>query len=186
MSDTAVDGQIEDARLALHALRGKHSVDPEHIGLVGFSLGASIAMRTAAAHNDIVRSLVLWSATHTLRDTFMAELGAGSFAAAARDGIVTVDLGWRSVTLKQGFFEGLESDDPSAALAGYHGALLAVAGSEDGSARSLDALYRMAHGDLRATWLIPGADHVFNVLGPDPAIGRALVDTTAAWLAMSL
>jgi uncharacterized protein len=186
MADTTAAGQIEDARLALQALRGDHSVHPERIGLVGFSLGASIAMHTAADHDSSVRSLVLWSATHTLRDTFMAEMGAESFAAAARAGIVTVDLGWRTVTLKQAFFEGLAGDDPSLGLAGYRGALLAAAGSEDGSARSLDALYGTARGNLRATWLIPGADHVFNVLGPDPAIGRALVDTTAAWLAMTL
>jgi hypothetical protein len=185
MEDSTVDGQVEDARAAYAALREQSGVNAGRIGVVGFSMGGTIACLLAG--DAAPQSLVLWSATQDLRAGLLHELGEDNAAIAARDGRVTVDLGWRSVTLGHGFFASLERADIHAAYARYTGALLVVAGSEDAApARSLGWFRERAGGNLRASYLVPGADHIFNVLSGEPAISDDVIAKTAAWLVMTL
>jgi uncharacterized protein len=184
MMDSTLDGQVEDARAAYAALRKQPFVDGGRIGVVGFSMGGTIACLLAG--DAAPQSLVLWSATQDILTAMLDELGEENAETAARDGHVTVDLGWRSVTLGHGFFESLARADIHDAYARYTGALLVVAGTEDSSAASLDGFREDARGALRASYLVPSADHIFNTLSGDLAISNDVIAKTAAWLALTL
>lgn len=186
MADSTVAGQVEDARLAYAALAANPSIDPVRLGVLGFSMGGTIACLLASEADPTLRSLALWSSTHDLRGGLLEELGDDKAAIAAREGRVTVDLGWRTVTLGHGFFASLDHADIADAYARYSGALLVVAGTQDGSARSLDWFRERARGGLRASYLVPGADHIFNTLSGDLTISDDVIAKTAAWLAMTL
>jgi alpha/beta superfamily hydrolase len=186
MADTTVGGQLDDALSAYTWLERETPVDPARMGMLGFSLGGSIAMLASARLSQPPRALALWSATHDLRQSFLLEMSEETFAAAAQNEAVEVDLGWRMVTLKRTFFDSLTKHNPPAALATYQGALLVVAGSEDSSAHSLDILTDRAGSTQKETMLIPGADHIFNVLGDSQAISEALITKTADWFAVAL
>ncbi len=185
MAESTVGGQVEDARAAYAFLRADPHVDAERVGLIGFSMGGTIACLLAGSAAEAPRSLVLWSSTEDLRGGLLAELGQTNAEIAARDGRVTVDLGWRSVTLGHAFFASLDEADITSAYAQYTGALLVVAGMDDHSAASLDGFRERARGALRASYLVPGADHIFNVLSGDRAISDDIIAKTAAWLAMT-
>jgi hypothetical protein len=185
-ADSTVSGQVEDARAGYAALAAQSGVDAARLGVVGFSMGGTIACLLAGQAQPPPRSLVLWSATDDLRGGLLSELGEANAATAAREGRVTIDLGWRSVTLGHGFFVSLGDADIADAYARYTGALLVVAGTEDGSARSLDWFREQARGGLRASYLVPGADHIFNTLSGDLTISDDVIAKTAAWLAMTL
>ncbi|MEP7293794.1 MAG: alpha/beta fold hydrolase [Chloroflexota bacterium] len=186
MTDSTVSGQVEDAAAAYDYLSGLDWVDSECVGLVGFSLGGSIAVFSAGEHPDWYQSMALWSTGGDLNEAFLEELGQENFDTAASDGEVTIDLGFRMVTLGNDFFTGLDAYDYEAEFANYDGALMVVAGSEDGSAEYLDWYRENAQGNLKASFLVEGADHIYNVLTEDQSHSDAVIEKTAAWFALSL
>jgi len=97
MVDSTVGGMVEDATAAYQYLSGLDTVDPQQIGMIGFSLGGGIAVFSASEHPDWYQSLVLWSTFGDLHDVFLESLGQDNFDTAAAEGEVTIDLGWRAV-----------------------------------------------------------------------------------------
>lgn len=186
MTDSTVSGMVEDAAAAYEYLSATDGVDAERIGVVGFSLGGSIAVFSAGENPDSYQSLVLWSAPGSLLDAFMAGFGQENFDTAAAEGEVTIDLGFRIVTLGNDFFTGLEDYDYQEEFAKYEGAFLVVAGAEDSSAHFLDWYRENAQGDLKASYLVDGADHIYNVLSSDQTNSNAVIEKTADWFVMTL
>ncbi len=186
MVDSTVSGMVDDAAAAYEYLSGLDTVDPQRIGLIGFSLGGSVAVYTAGEHPDWYQSLVLWSTFGDLHDIFLEELGQDTFDTAAADGQVTVDLGFRVVTLGKGFFDSLDDYDYATEFPNYKGAFMVVAGSEDGSADFLDWYRENAQGNLKASFLVQGADHIYNVLTEDQTNSNLVIEKTAGWFALSL
>ncbi len=60
--DLSIEGEIGDAKAALALVRGRGDVRRECVGLLGMSLGGSIAACVAGAERGAVRCLVLWAA----------------------------------------------------------------------------------------------------------------------------
>lgn len=182
MADTTIAGQVADAERATQYLAASQIVDPSRLGIVGFSLGSAITMILAADHPDVFKSMVLLSPVGHLRDDFLGSLGQENFDRAAQEGIVTIDLGWRSVTLKQGFFESLAAYDLHQKIRVYPGALSLLAGSEDFSAPSARLLAEVSSAKDKQLIILDGADHIFNVLERDD-FANEVVNAIAAWLA---
>ena len=186
MVESTVDGMVEDAATAYAYLTALDCVDPERIGVIGFSLGGWVAQWSAADHPDWYDSMVLWSSGTDLKGTFLDSLGQDNFDAAAADGQVEIDLGWRTVTLGEGFFTSLESRDTEAEFVKYPGSFMVVAGTEDFSGDYLEWFLTHAQGELRAAYLVQGADHIYAVLTEDQTMANEVIARTAAWFKMSL
>ena len=186
MVDSTVTGQVEDAAVGYEYLAGQDFVDAGRIGVIGFSLGGSIAIFSAGEHPDWYRSVVLWSTFLGLHDIFVEELGQENFDTAAAEGQVTIDLGWREVTLGAGFFESLDAYDGREEFVNYAGAVMAVAGTEDGSSAYLDWFMENAQGELRASYAVTGADHIYAVLSDDQTFANNVITVTADWFVLSL
>ncbi|MCD4685747.1 MAG: alpha/beta hydrolase [Anaerolineae bacterium] len=184
MENSTVDGMVEDAATAYAYLAEQAFVDTAHLGVLGFSLGGRIAIVTAAQNPGWYQSMGLWSTGGNILATF---LGEDTYNTAVADGVVTVDLGWREVTLGVGFFDSLEIYDMEAEYPNYDGAVLIVAGSTDtGPAHYLNWYLNNTQGELRAGYLIEGGDHIYAVLTDDQTMANAVIDTTADWFAMTL
>lgn len=173
--DTTVDGQLEDTKRALKWLQENNAVDPSRIGLLGFSLGAAIAVLTAHQHNFEVHSMVLWSPMGDLSDDFLASLGQDTFDTANRAGRVKKDLGWRTVTLKRAFFDSLDNHDIKRALSSYNGPFLAIAGREDPLSQHAGSLAELVDG---MTIFVEDADHIFHALSEDQTRADKVIQAT--------
>ncbi|MCX5976982.1 MAG: alpha/beta fold hydrolase, partial [Coprothermobacterota bacterium] len=130
IADMTIQSQLMDAKAAMAYLRGLVQLDTERMGVIGFSQGGVIASALVAS-DPAVKSLALWSTPGDTRGTLVEELSQANFDKAAKEGIVTIDLGWRMITLKQGFFESLGASFPLKDISSYKSALLVVAGSDD-------------------------------------------------------
>jgi len=107
MEESTIQGQIDDAATAYTYLQGLPFVDQTRIGVVGFSLGGGIAVISATQHPEWYKSMVTWSSVGDFRPDFLS-LGQDNFDRAAQEGTVTINLGWREVTLGDGFFKSLD------------------------------------------------------------------------------
>ena len=184
MENSTVQGMVEDAEVGYNYLASLEFVDAERIGVIGFSLGGRIAIVSAAQHPDWYPTMVLWSTGGNIPPDF---LGRENLDAARANGQVTVDLGWREVTLGAGFFESLTLYDMEIEYPRYAGSVFIVAGSEDPDpAQYLQWYLDNAQGELRAAYLVEGGDHIYAVLTDDQTMAESVIETTADWFALAL
>jgi pimeloyl-ACP methyl ester carboxylesterase len=181
---TTVDLQVEDAKAALAYLKQVKGVDPARVGVLGFSLGGAIAVLTAASDPSL-KSLATWSGVGDLHKDFQS-LGQKAWDTAAKEGIVGLDLGWRTIVLKKSFFDSLDAHPLEPAIGGWAGAYFTVAGSEDFSAAYPDRFIGLAKGAVKEKWIVPGGDHIYKVLTEDQTMANEVIAKTADWFARTL
>lgn len=183
---TTIGGQVEDAEAAYNYLQELDWVDPGRIGVIGFSLGGGVSTITAGTHPDWFRSMVTWSSVGDMPTDMQGSVGAEAFATAADKGVVGLDLGWRTIVLKQEFFDSLGQYDLRALISQYPGAYLAVAGDQDFSAAYVEDFVAAAPAAPKEAWIIPGGDHIYQVLTEDQTMAENVITRTADWFAETL
>lgn len=183
---TTVDQQVANAKTAAAYLAKVDGVDPTRLGILGFSLGGAVASLTVGDEPQFFKSLATWSSVGNLTKDFAGILGQKAFDTAAKDGIVGLDLGFRTIALKKGFFDSLAAHDIGEAIAKYSGAYLAIAGSKDFSSAYPEGFSKLAKGKVKEVWIVPGGDHIYAVFGPDQTMADGVINKTAEWFSKTL
>jgi pimeloyl-ACP methyl ester carboxylesterase len=181
-----VDAQVEDANTAYDYLSKVDFVDPERIGVMGFSLGGGVASMAAAQNPERFKSMATWSSVGNFDKDFSDPPYDKARVRAAEDGVVGLDLGWRTIVLKKDFFDSLAKHDIAAAITQFPGAYLAIAGSEDFSAAYAQGFVDSAPGSPKEAWIVEEGDHIFGVLGEDQTMADSVIEKTADWFAGTL
>lgn len=183
---TTMAGQVEDAEAAYAYLTGLDWVDPQRAGVIGFSLGGGVAMIAAGEHPDWFQSLVTWSSVGDMLADITASVGQEAVDTAAVEGVVGLDLGWRTMVLKQAFFDSLDDYDLAALIQQYPGAYLAIAGDQDFSAAYAPGFVESAIAEPKELWIVPGGDHIYQTLTEDLTMSDEVIGRTADWFAQTL
>ncbi len=192
MADSTIGGHVADAEAAYAFLASVGFVDVARMGVMGFSMGGGVAIIVGGNHPSWFKSMAAWSPVGNYAKDFADKATPENRAKAIKDGVVEIDLGWRKVSLKNGFFTSLDTYDVQAIITHYPGALLAVAGSKDFSAAYVDGFVkdardvRDAKGSPMEAWIVPGGDHIFGVLGPDQAMAESVIKKTVDWFGKTL
>ena len=181
--------RLEDAASAQSFIARQPGVKPGHTGLLGWSLGASTAIETAAREPSACRSLVLWSSPSG--DLYMGVAGTPPLdkvaAQAAKEGTGSIEMkGWKTITLTHAFFESLRGFNADAALARYPGAFLSVRGSNDFLPQHEAEFLKVAKGHPAEAVLIGGADHIFSVFQPELGRDARVIEVTVQWFLRTL
>lgn len=150
-------GEIADGRAAVAFFRGQTDIDPERVGLLGLSLGGTVAATLAPSVQAKV--LVLWSAVaHTARLRELAKQSARKIP--GRPGAVEIDARELNPRLE----EDMLKIEPIRHLARFKGPTLIVHGEKDmvipvSHARDF---FQAAGADAKELAIITGADHVYT------------------------
>lgn len=183
---STIEDMIVEAQAAYLALSASTNIEEDRVALLGFSLGGAIALLTAARYPSNYKALVTWSCAGDLKSTFHKLMGEAMYEQAISNDEITIDLGWRKIRLAQAFFKSLSNHDTLNAIKAYSNPFFAIAGSEDYLSIYLDRYYQNAPGALKEKLLIPGADHIFNILEDPNRFAPQVIYKTVSWLKTNL
>jgi uncharacterized protein len=183
---TTVDAQVEDAGVAYEYLAKIEGIDPKRIGVMGFSLGGGVAILSATEDAARYKSMVTWSSVGDFTKDMTGVVGQEAMDKAATDGIVGIDLGWRTIVLKQDFFSSLAAHDLASTVANYSGAFLSIAGSKDFSAAYAEKFVASSKGEPKEAWIVEGGDHIYGVLSEDQTMANSVIQKTVEWFSKTL
>lgn len=172
--------QVTDAQAALDYLKGLSGVDAARLGVIGFSMGGSVAIKLASNPANPIKSLALWSSASSRA---LAGLQIESREKAEKDGKVEVDLGWTKITLGKDFFTANQHLDLEGDIARYRGNTLIVYGTADDLSGNAPYLLYNLKGKVRNLVLIDGADHIYHVLSDDKSESTQVIQLTTNWFA---
>lgn len=173
--------QEAEAARVFDYLANLDAIDEARLGVVGFSLGGIVGVNLAA-EDDRVQALALWSTPGDVGYRFIDRYEA-YYAEAKANGFAEVDLGFTQIDLSAAFLESTFASYPLHDIQRYNNPLLVIAGEEDDEIPGQAPLFVLNSNAYDATMLIvPGADHIFNVLTPDQSDAEYVLDATIKWL----
>lgn len=168
-----ISTEVSDARKAVDTLLEQPGIDPARLGIIGFSMGGTVAPLTAAARADI-KSMVLWAPVAWPMDQF------ANWARQLGPGADTVDMG--SYVLGRGFAEDLGNHHPAEAAKAWGGPVRIIRGTEDLAVTEAAARAYLDGPKRREFIAVEGADHGW--LGSE--IQKRLFDLTVEWFCETL
>ena len=176
-SEVTLQSEISDAQGAVDFFRRQKGIDPDRLGLLGLSLGGSIAATVAAQSR--IQALVLWSALarpaelRKLAETEAKEVAGMKGALEYNGHIVSARL-----------LEGVDGVDPLQAIAAFHGPTLIIHPERDELVplSHPDDYFRMAGAAIKERVIISGADHTFTSV----AWEREVIQRSVDWLVRHL
>lgn len=175
---------VSDANTAFDYIAGIDKIDPNRIGIMGWSQGGTIAM-LAAGSNRAFQSVLTWAGTYDLSSIGTEE----AYEAAKMNGYYDLTFDWRS-PLKLGlqWFEEMRSTDVLEVFSYSDAPILAINGSNDtvvDPAMAYDIVNASRNNNSKVL-IIDGADHTFNIFTGDMTAFNKLIEATVDWFKTTL
>ena len=180
---------VADAVAAANYMKTLPTVNPEAIGVMGWSQGGTDALLACAWAPETFKSLVTWAgAPDMMLDGFF---GQADYEEAKQNGFFVMEFDWReNLNVSLQWAEDVANTDVLAEFAkGYTGPVLAIHGTMDVTVDPewSNKIVAASTNEKSATHFIEGMDHTFNVfVEPEFTALYNAVDATGAFFAETL
>ncbi len=179
---------VGDAVTAAKYMASLDGVNPDAIGVMGWSQGGTDALLSAGEHPEIFKSVVTWAGAPSLKlDGFF---GDAQYEEAKKNGFFVMNFDWRdSLNVSLQWCEDVMNTDVLAVFSAFEGPVLAIAGKND---TTVDPAWSDkivdANKDTRShAAFIDGMDHTFNVFSEEDLHSlKEAIDKTGEFFASTL
>jgi alpha/beta superfamily hydrolase len=176
--------RIADTEAAYGWILKQARVQADHLGALGWSLGAATEIEVLGRHPAWFRTGVVWSSpAGNLEKVMLSMAGAQQ---ALKDGVTTQDAGWKKITTYRAFYQSFHGIDLDRSLSAYPGAFLSVHGSLDFLADPSTEFMKVAKGQPAEAVILGGADHIFSAFDPAKPHSALLIEITRNWFLRTL
>jgi fermentation-respiration switch protein FrsA (DUF1100 family) len=180
-----LDTGVREAEIAADYVAALGEVDPDRIGVMGWSKGGAIAL-LAAGRDPRFKSALTWAGAVDLSGGVYS---AEAYGTAKRDGVYVAEFDWREpLNLSLGAFETAARTDILAEFSRSTAPVFAIAGSDDTVVppETTERIKAASGNPASRTFTISGADHTFNVFTGDLGAFHTLVQETVDWFRETL
>lgn len=188
-----LSNMLADTRAALDYARRQPGIDPERTAIVGYSMGARVAMLLLP---DGYAAAALWAPVGLDGPDAIFPLvgGRSSYlelrSRAHRDGVAPFITPWgQRQMLGRQWFDDLETYRPMAGVGSFAGALLVVSGTEDPiiepDIAGAVAAAATASNSVGLE-ILAAAGHGLGFYDDDPVVSEAVIRTTVDFLVSGL
>ncbi len=176
-----LDNALSDARDAVAYLQSQPGINPQAIGVMGWSQGGLHALRVAAEVKE-VSAAVTWAAPAS-----PMKVSDEQRAEAAEKGYFTEEFEWREpMDTGQKWIDGMDALDMAEVASRIDIPLLLINGSNDDVVPPANADELHALIPSSQVLIIDGADHTFNVFSGDMTAFDELMAATTGFFADNL
>jgi uncharacterized protein len=176
--------RIADTESAYAFALRQPGIRPDHLGALGWSLGAATEIEVLGRHPGWFRTAAVWSSPAGDLERVMTALPGAQ--QALRDGVTTQDAGWKKITTYRAFYQSFHGIDLDHSLSMYPGAFLSIHGSLDFLPDPNQEFMKAAKGQPAEAVTIGGADHIFNVFDGPKGHSIRLMEITLEWFSRTL
>jgi pimeloyl-ACP methyl ester carboxylesterase len=176
--------RLADTESAYAFALKQSGVNPGHIGVLGWSLGAATEIEILGRHPSWFRTAAVWSSPAGDLEAAMMRLPGSQ--QALKDGVTTQDAGWKKITTYRAFYESFHGIDLDRSLSAYPGAFLSVHGSLDFLPDPNPEFMKAARGQPAEAVTIGGADHIFGVFDGPKGHSTRLMEISLDWFERTL
>lgn len=189
-SKYTITGAVSDANVSIDYLQKVCGIDPNRIGVVGYSQGGTIAIQVAS-YNSKVKALCTWAGAPSMREHVLDKNGDyyEAYKAAEKDGVALMDLGFIKLNFSKQWFDEAIKTDGLKDIKNYKNPLLCINGSIDTVVKpEMGKKTVEAAGSLDKTYvIIKNADHLYGVLDtPVSPLAAKLRSVTVDWFSHKL
>jgi uncharacterized protein len=158
--DLTIEREVDDARAALEFLRARPDIERRRIGVLGLSLGSTVAQLVAGKERGL-GALCLWATVAHPGHLFPLPRGRAECAELRGHGFI--DWQHRGFPLGAEFFESAARVRPLEAMARYRGPLLCVHGERDYlPLEEPQAVLDGTAAQPKSLHVVPDGEHVFG------------------------
>jgi uncharacterized protein len=176
--------RIADTESAYAFALKQPGVRPDHLGVLGWSLGSATEIEILGRHPGWFRTGVVWSSPAGDLEKLM--MGMPGSQQAMKEGVTTQDADWKKITTYRAFYESFHGIDLDRSLSKFPGAFLSVDGSLDFLPDPSRELMKAATGQPAEAVIIGGADHIFNVFDGPKGHSATLKEISLDWFERTL
>lgn len=182
------ESAVGDAVAAAEYMQGLDCIDPNLIGVMGWSQGGTDALLAAGWHSDLFKSVVTWAgAPNMMQDDFFSE---ADYEEAKANGFFVMEFDWReNLNVSLQWCDDVANTNVLAEFAKYTGPVLAVAGKEDTTVDPewSNKIVAASVNKDSEVYFIEGMDHTFNVFAEEDLHSLYdAIDATGAFFADTL
>ena len=176
-------GEVQEVLTIYQALCQHPSMDPDRIGILGFSQGARVMAEFLKTSSPIATAVSWSGACHDGPGVFSGWYPL-YYEEAVQKGFARIPMGWRDDLLVcRAWFDEIRDTRPMDGFSAYSGPVLAIAGTADNIVpcqHAQEILARCTNADSRAR-ILPGADHTFCVLTENQQLAEQVLAETVIW-----
>ena len=186
-TEQSLSSMIADSNASLNYLLANYPVDPDRLGILGYSMGGRIALTIAQAADSPYKSVGLLAPSANPGKGLLLLL-AGSEAEYERlYAEANSEKGYADYTTQYGqkqqlslqWFDELLASSPLDGIAAYQGPMLVVHGDKDVTIPPAENEAVVAAYPKASIVLVPDADHGYGFYSDQPDV-TALVETSFA------
>lgn len=180
---------VADAAAAANYMASLDKIDPDKIGVMGWSQGGTDALLACAWRPEIFKSIVTWAgAPDMMLDGFFAQ---SDYDEAKENGFFVMEFDWRdNLNVSIDWCNDVANTDVLAEFKkGYTGPVLAIAGTEDVTVDPewSNKIAAASSNEKSGPYFIEGMDHTFNVFTEEDLHSLYdAIDATGAFFADTL
>jgi dienelactone hydrolase len=180
-----LNSAVANANSALAYITSLKTVDAKRVGVMGWSMGGTVAL-LAAGRNASYKSVLTWAGAPDLSGAVFTPEG---FAIAEKNGFFQAEFDWRSpLKISREAFEITRDTDVLGTFSKSKAPVFALAGTLDDTVPPENAavIAKTSKNPKSKSLLIEGADHTFNIFSGDMKCFDILTAETLQWFLQTL